>query len=77
MKGPDEHPTPAELATWLAEERIDDSYAVFVRMHADADDATWRWCCGSSCDPCVQRLGRVVDRVRAARAARAARDDSR
>jgi hypothetical protein len=60
----------AQLAAWLASERIDASYAAFVARHVDADDATWRWCCGSSCDPCVQRLGRVVDLVRAARCPR-------
>jgi len=64
-----------ELATrvraWLAEERVDASYLAFVARHVDADDAGWRWCCNSSCDPCVTRLGRVVDRLRAALAERA------
>jgi len=55
----------AKIAAWLAEEQLDASYAAFVARHVDADDATWRWCCGSHCDPCVQRLGRVVDRARA------------
>jgi hypothetical protein len=54
----------AALHAGLAGERLDPSYATFVLRHVAADDATWRWCCGSSCDPCVQRLGRVVDRVR-------------
>lgn len=56
----------ARIAAWLAEEGIDASYTLFVARHVAADDATWRWCCGSHCDPCVQRLGRVVDRARAA-----------
>lgn len=59
---------PAELDAWLhtalAAERIDASYAAFVRQHAAAPDDGWRWCCGSNCDPCVQRLGRVVDAYR-------------
>ena len=48
----------------LADEAVDDSYLAFVARHIDAADAGWRWCCGSNCDPCVQRLGRVVDRAR-------------
>ncbi len=73
MHGPvNARPAPANLAAsvqhWLAEEQVDTSYAAFVLQHLDAADATWRWCCGSNCDPCVQRLGRVVDRARAARA---------
>jgi hypothetical protein len=57
----------ARIAAWLAAEGVDASYAAFVVRHVDLDDTTWRWCCGSSCDPCVQRLGRVVDLARAAR----------
>lgn len=48
----------------LEREGVDPSYASFVARHLDADDASWRWCCGSSCDPCVQALGRAVDRAR-------------
>lgn len=54
----------AKIAGWLAEEAVDASYTAFVARHLDADDADWRWCCGSQCDPCVQRLGRVVDLAR-------------
>jgi len=54
----------AKIAGWLADEAVDGSYLAFVARHVDADDATWRWCCGSTCDPCVVRLGRVVDRAR-------------
>lgn len=54
----------ALLVDWLAEEAVDASYIAFIARHLDADDSTWRWCCGSHCDPCVQRLGRVVDRAR-------------
>jgi len=35
-----------------------------VRRYLQRDDDAWRVCCGSLCDPCVLRLGRVVDRVR-------------
>lgn len=63
---------PAELAArirgWLADEGVDASYLAFVARHLDAPDETWRWCCHSHCDPCVTRLGRVVDRARAASA---------
>jgi hypothetical protein len=52
------------IAAWLREENVDPSYVQFVVQHVGAPDETWRWCCGSNCDPCVQRLGRVVDRAR-------------
>lgn len=54
----------ARIREWLRAEGVDDSYVAFVARHVDAEDATWRWCCNSSCDPCVTRLGRVVDRAR-------------
>lgn len=56
----------ARIADWLTEEAVEASYVAFVARHLDTDDAAWRWCCGSHCDPCVQRLGRVVDRARQA-----------
>jgi hypothetical protein len=56
----------AVIAGALAAEGVDASYAAFVARHLDASDASWRWCCGSACDPCVARLGRAVDRARAA-----------
>lgn len=61
--------TPAAEATitgLLAEANVDASYRAFVARHLTAPDAGWRWCCGSNCDPCVQRLGHVVDRARQA-----------
>ena len=61
--------SPAAEATitgLLADENVDASYRAFVARHLDQPDAGWRWCCGSNCDPCVQRLGRVVDRARQA-----------
>jgi hypothetical protein len=65
----DLHELPADAAAAmrdaLADEALDPSYAAFVVRHLPVADAAWRWCCGSNCDPCVQRLGRVVDRVRA------------
>ncbi|MFN3240257.1 MAG: hypothetical protein ACE37K_01965 [Planctomycetota bacterium] len=53
-----------KLAEICAHEGIDESYASFVARHLDAEDASWRWCCGSNCDPCVTTLGRAVDRAR-------------
>ena len=47
-------------------EGVDQSYASFVASHLDIADNGWRWCCGSSCDPCVNALGRAVDRARRA-----------
>jgi hypothetical protein len=54
----------ARICARLAEAAIDASYVTFVARHVDAADSTWRWCCGSNCDPCVERLGRVVDQTR-------------
>lgn len=48
----------------LARNGVDASYAAFVRQHLEVPDAKWRFCCSSMCDPCVQRLGAVVDAVR-------------
>lgn len=54
----------AAIARLCADEGVDPSYVAFVAQKLDAADASWRWCCGSQCDPCVERLGRVVDRAR-------------
>ena len=54
------------VAAACAKEGVDESYASFVAEHLDATDDSWRWCCGSSCDPCVQALSRAVDRARIA-----------
>ncbi|HEX5050712.1 MAG TPA: hypothetical protein VFZ65_02970 [Planctomycetota bacterium] len=54
----------ARIRALLAAERLDASYLAFVARHATEPDASWRWCCGSHCDPCVERLGRVVDAAR-------------
>lgn len=56
----------AHVLRLLADEALDPSYLAFIARHLDQPDAAWRWCCGSQCDPCVQRLGRVVDRARQA-----------
>jgi hypothetical protein len=62
--GPESPAFVAFVHERLAAERIDPSYLAFVVRHLDAPDGTWRWCCGSNCDPCVERLGRVVDAAR-------------
>lgn len=56
----------ATITGLLVEANLDPSYRAFVARHLEAPDAGWRWCCGSNCDPCVQRLGHVVDRARSA-----------
>ncbi|MEO6596714.1 MAG: hypothetical protein ABIP94_18360 [Planctomycetota bacterium] len=56
--------TATQLRALLAAEGVDASYLAFVTRHATEPDETWRWCCGSNCDPCVERLGRVVDAAR-------------
>jgi hypothetical protein len=45
---------------------LDPGYVLFAMQHRHKPDDDWRWCCGSNCDPCVQRLGRVVDGARQA-----------
>lgn len=55
----------ARIQRWLAEEGVDASYFAFVARHVDVEDSGWRWCCNSSCDPCVTKLARVVDLARA------------
>ncbi|MGC6488307.1 MAG: hypothetical protein ACON4Z_11725 [Planctomycetota bacterium] len=59
-----DHDARRHLAAACAAEGLDESYASFVARHLDLADATWRWCCSSSCDPCVNQLGRAVDRAR-------------
>jgi hypothetical protein len=56
--------TLARIADWLRDENVDPSYVRFVELHVDQPDSAWRWCCGSNCDPCVVRLGCVIDRAR-------------
>ncbi|MCA8964414.1 MAG: hypothetical protein H6838_07135 [Planctomycetes bacterium] len=58
---PDLQPRVLEL---LRAEGVDESYLAFVTRHVAEPDSSWRWCCGSSCDPCVTRLARVVDATR-------------
>ena len=54
------------LASICAEEGIETSYQHFVAQHVDVADDKWRWCCNSSCDPCVETLARAVHRARQA-----------
>ena len=56
----------AKIAQLCRAEGVDESYGTFVAQHLDVNDDRWRWCCSSNCDPCVERLGRVVDRARRA-----------
>ena len=54
----------ARLAEVFAREGVDPVYLRFVLQHVDRPDVEWRSCCGSNCDPCVDRLGRLVDAAR-------------
>ena len=49
----------------LTEHGIDSSYRATVRNLVHDTDDRWRVCCGSSCEPCVEQVARVVDQVRA------------
>ncbi len=48
----------------LAEMGLDPTYRSSIRRLHDCGNDQWRNCCGSGCDPCVETLGRAVDRVR-------------
>ena len=39
-------------------------YHRVVRSYVLDERDGWRVCCGSGCDPCMLRLGRIVDRIR-------------
>jgi hypothetical protein len=49
----------------LTQAGIHPAYREAVRRYAAEPDAQWRYCCGSSCDPCVEQIGRAVDAYRA------------
>lgn len=48
----------------LTQAGIHPAYREAVRRCVDEPDAQWRYCCGSSCDPCVEQMGRAVDAFR-------------
>lgn len=52
------------IAQALAENMVDGVYQRLIERYLEADDDGWRNCCLSNCDPCVQTIGRVVDRAR-------------
>lgn len=54
----------ASIQRHLDQHGVDPSYQAFVRQHLQVPDVKWRFCCSSMCDPCVKRLGAVVDAVR-------------
>jgi hypothetical protein len=66
MEPTDLLPAAAAEIRLLAAAGIDGSYMAFVARHLDATGDSWRWCCGSRCDPCVRSLAGVVDAVRVA-----------
>lgn len=60
-------PSPAldrAMKQAMAENMLDEGYRTFVLQYLVREDDTWRRCCDSECDPCVLKLGRVVDRTR-------------
>lgn len=70
MSGPQEHPDDplaGILDAALAAVGLSTAYRETVREHLDEPDERWRYCCGGSCDPCIQQIGRAVDAVRGAR----------
>lgn len=54
----------AALLDALAQAGIHPAYREAVRRCVDEPDDQWRFCCGSSCDPCVEQIGRAVDAYR-------------
>jgi hypothetical protein len=66
--GQDARPTSEQdedvLLAALAQAGVHPAYREAVRRCAEEPDEQWRFCCGSSCDPCVQQIGRAVDAYR-------------
>lgn len=56
--------TDAQIERELARERVDAGYVLVIRDYLSDPADAWRQCCGSNCDPCILRLGVVVDRLR-------------
>ena len=54
----------AAIEQAMRENMLDEVYRGYVDSYLARDDQTWRTCCNSDCEPCVLKLGRVVDRVR-------------
>ena len=65
--GTDQGRDEAVLLEALTEAGIHPAYREAVRRYAAEPDEQWRYCCGSSCDPCVEQIGRAVDAYRARR----------
>ncbi len=53
---------PSELTSSFS--GIYDSQPDNFVMYLDKDPVEWLSCCGSYCDPCVQTIGRAVERAR-------------
>ena len=43
---------------------LSDAQRGFVTQYLHVDPIEWMSCCGSYCDPCVQTIGRAVERTR-------------
>jgi hypothetical protein len=48
----------------LAWAGLRESQRGLVRAYLHRDPDEWRNCCGSSCDPCVLRIGNAVTKAR-------------
>jgi len=48
----------------LAWAGLRESQRGLVRAYLHKDPYEWRNCCGSSCDPCVLRIGNAVTKAR-------------
>ncbi|MCA9630180.1 MAG: hypothetical protein KC766_21055 [Myxococcales bacterium] len=48
----------------MRENMLDELYVGYVEELLEREDDAWRTCCGRDCEPCMQQLMRVVDRVR-------------
>lgn len=54
------------ITTGLAWAGLRESQRGLVVAYLHRDPVEWRSCCGSSCDPCVLRIGNAVDKAREA-----------
>lgn len=54
----------AAVTEGLAYANLRESQRGLVVAYLHRDPSEWKSCCGSSCDPCVLRIGLAVDRAR-------------
>ena len=54
------------VAETLAAEGVHESLRGVVKGYVKDRSDLWRRCCNTNCDPCVETIARLVDRIRAA-----------